>query len=117
MLNCQKCGHHWEPVVSNPLKCPACNQPKYWNKKVRNVDGDGGVDGNDSVAAAGREGKRASVPVLRKSKGGKVNVHPVQPLRDELVVGSGHLQPPSHEGHSVYRAGSRHYCSDCKVSF
>lgn len=43
MLNCQKCGHHWENVVSNPLKCPACNQPKYWNKKVRNRDSTVGV--------------------------------------------------------------------------
>lgn len=75
------------------------------------------VDGNDSGAAAGREGKRASVPVLSKAKGGKVNVHPVQQVRDELVVGSGHLQSSPHEGHSVYRAGSGHYCSDCKVNF
>lgn len=37
MMNCMKCGHVWVSVVPKPLKCPACNQPKYWLPKVRNV--------------------------------------------------------------------------------
>ena len=34
---CKKCGHQWTPIKVKPLKCPACNQPKYWLAKVRNV--------------------------------------------------------------------------------
>lgn len=55
MLNCQKCGHHWEPMVSNPLKCPACNQPKYWNKKVRNIDEVGERSGSKEAGNAVRK--------------------------------------------------------------
>ena len=35
-MDCKKCGHSWKPIVEKPLKCPACNQPKYWLEKVRN---------------------------------------------------------------------------------
>ena len=37
-MDCKKCGHSWKPIVEKPLKCPACNQPKYWLEKVRNRD-------------------------------------------------------------------------------
>ena len=40
-MDCKKCGHHWVPIVDKPLKCPACNQPKYWLEKVRNRDESG----------------------------------------------------------------------------
>ncbi len=36
-MDCKKCGHQWVPIVDKPLKCPSCNQPKYWVEKVRNV--------------------------------------------------------------------------------
>ena len=36
-MECKKCGHVWTPVVEKPLKCPLCNQPKYWLAKVRGV--------------------------------------------------------------------------------
>jgi hypothetical protein len=38
MKSCAKCGHEWIPIVPEPLKCPACNQPRYWQRKVRNLD-------------------------------------------------------------------------------
>jgi hypothetical protein len=37
MNHCQKCDHKWQPIVATPLKCPACNQPKWWLPKVRNT--------------------------------------------------------------------------------
>ena len=40
-LECKKCGHVWTPIVEEPLKCPYCNQPKYWLPKVRNGEGNG----------------------------------------------------------------------------
>lgn len=39
--NCRKCGHTWESIKPQPLKCPRCNQPRYWEEKVRNVGTDG----------------------------------------------------------------------------
>jgi hypothetical protein len=36
-MDCRKCGHRWTPIKAKPLKCPGCNQPKYWLAKVRNV--------------------------------------------------------------------------------
>jgi Zn finger protein HypA/HybF involved in hydrogenase expression len=36
-LECQKCEHVWTPIVEKPLRCPNCNQPKYWLPRVRPV--------------------------------------------------------------------------------
>ena len=116
MVECLKCHHRWEPRVEGgrPVKCPSCAQPNWW--KVRRY-GNVGVDADDAGATTGGSGERAAVPSVRKAKGKAVKLHPVQPVRDELVGGAGHLQAPAHEGHSVYRAGDGRYCSDCKVNF
>jgi len=75
------------------------------------------MDVDDKGAKAGRGRDRASVPVLRKAKGDKKQLHTVQPMRDELVGGAGHLQASAHKDHAVYVAGSGHYCTTCKVYF
>lgn len=48
-MKCLKCEHDWVPVVEKPLKCPACNQPRYWLPKVRNVGGKSEVFGKAGV--------------------------------------------------------------------
>lgn len=77
----------------------------------------GRVDDSNTGGKNGGGRKRTTVPVLPKAKGKTKHVHPMQPLRNELVQGAGHLQSSSHEGHKTFIAGDGHWCSDCKESY
>ena len=137
-LECKKCGHLWEPMVQTPLKCPACNQPKWWRPKVRNVlsgervrDGklqndDAGRAGSGTAGAVKRKGNGASLPMVRKAKSPAVGLHPVQPVRNELDQRGGHLEGPkggapggdvTHAGHRTYKNGDEWWCSTCGCAY
>ena len=85
-MDCKKCGHSWKPIVEKPLKCPACNQPKYWLEKVRNRDEGGsdkgcGSEGSGVRSAgggvhSGDQGRRRPVPAHRRQQA----VGPVAPV-------------------------------------
>ena len=51
-LECKKCRHIWTPIVEKPLKCPYCNQPKYWLPKVRKITVKGASHGRRVHAEA-----------------------------------------------------------------
>jgi hypothetical protein len=79
--------------------------------------GNGRVDGADAGGKAGGSRDGTRLPVLPQAKGDKINVHPVQSMRNELVSGGQHLSGSAHEGHKTFRAGDGNWCSDCKQSF
>ncbi len=98
-------------------ECLTC---KTERNRGRSKDGDVRGAAVDASGGDERSGNRTSVPVLRKRKGKPVELHPVQPVRGELVSGGGHRPGPtgeSHKGHRVYKSGEGWYCGDCRVSF
>ena len=36
MLVCLRCGHKWEPLVENPIRCPSCKSLR-WKKRIPNA--------------------------------------------------------------------------------
>jgi len=71
--------HEWVPVVEKPLKCPACNQPKYWLPKVRNVEGKSTAVRQTETRGAERVGGRSVAEKLS----------PVTHGRQDAEVGDG----------------------------
>ena len=127
MKTCNQCGYEWEPRLAgrNPVACPACKRYDWSEAKKGVKNGNGRVHEPDAGAKAGGKGKRAAVPVLRKSKGEPFGLHPMQSVRTELDERRGH-QPesaseqgaiPDHKGHRVYKKGAGWWCSDCGVEF
>ena len=118
-LTCEKCGHVWISETE-PDRCAKC---KRWNwnttnKEKTNVDVRG--TGSDATGGNGRSRDGATLPILPKATRKPVKLHPVQPMRGELVAGGGHQPGPTdepHKGHRVYKSGDGRYCGDCKVNF
>ena len=81
------------------------------------VNGNSGVDVDDAGAKVGGGRDKAALPVLRKAKGAKKQLHPLQSVRDELGGGAGHIPASAHEGHDTYKAGDGRYCSTCEVRY
>ena len=85
-------------------------------RRIENADVRG--TGVDAQGCNGRSGDRAALPVLRPAKSKPVKLHPVHPVRGELVAsgGGGHNERPSpepHKDHRTYKAGEQRYCQDC----
>lgn len=83
---------------------------KGHERAARRTDGDEAKDQHGSR-------NRGTVPVLRDTKSHANDVHPVQPVRDELVQGSGCVQAPTHADHLTFVSGDKHWCSDCRVYY
>lgn len=75
--------------------------------------GQGGLKGDE----AQRRGNGASVPDMRKTEGAAQRLHPVQPVRTELVSGGRSEQESPHASHRTFKSGDREWCSDCKCYF
>jgi hypothetical protein len=114
-----KCGADVKSKVDDPVKCPRC----WWPYKL--VGGErAGMDVDDAGAKTGGVGDGGSLSVLRKAKGNKKKLYPLQPLRSELGDGrdGGHLERPPIESnaddHADCRkvpAGGKTYCFTHKV--
>lgn len=112
--HCDQCSHLWLSQ-EKPKRCSKCKSSRW----------DGGKSGDDRGAGVGeagaieRGGDATAVSILQKGKGGKKQLHTVQPVRDELERGSGHISASveSHAGHLTFRAGDGKYCSTCNVHY
>jgi hypothetical protein len=112
---CDLCGYQWLKVAGRPIPSQCRNsgcRSRRWNSAdIRGA-------GSATPKSDERGGNRAAVPVLRKAKGKPEQLHPVQPVRSELVAsgGGGHNERPSpepHKDHRTYKAGEQRYCQDC----
>ena len=123
MAHCNQCGFEWQPRVENPTVCTRCKrydwrEPKKGGRHGSSKDDDVRGTGSDAEGGKGRSRDGTSLPVLRKAKGKPEQLHPVQPVRSELVAsgGGGHNERPSpepHKDHRTYKAGEQRYCQDC----
>ena len=126
MAHCMKCGNVWEATKASPKRCPDCKSSSWMYPPGVGIQkgriSDGANDGAGAGRSASVEGKRtgndASVSVVRKAKGSKERLHPVQPVRKKLA-GRGGLEPrpeTQSDAHAGHRLGdSGRFCITCGV--
>lgn len=76
---CEQCKHIWLMGEIVPTHCAKCRS-RRWND---------GMDKHDTRTAVERGGNRGGLPVLQNAESETQRLHPMQPVRRELVGGDG----------------------------